>query len=493
MDKLAKIRRDVERSKRYELTRRIFKYIGMILGVAAILTVCITYLTGHRFDFANTNFQQTGLLEAYSAPTGMDVHVYRDDGFYKGLRTNDETVLDVGNYAVKFSGKGYRDWYKEVSLNQGQVLWLNYAVMIPEKITTDEVANVTGSILGAKKTRDNKWILLNLAGFDRPTFSLLAIDDPTNIKITNFNIPEEILTKTDDGTAASVSIVESDTSSRYYLLRHDFISGGNAATEYIYFDRRDLKVFHNISRDFAIGIKSIAFSQRDENQFYIIDSSDYLRKLDYSGRFVSVPLTEHTLKFEQYDDKIVSISLNAQGEKTVGVTYNGKYRAIQTYVDNLATDAYFTNYYNIDYVVIAHGNALEVVQRPLESGIKYLPSYIADFEAEWLSLNASGRFLLIGNHERIDSYDMELKQHKKFSIAGLTQKPIWLDDFYLFTSINGKNKIFEFDGDNLNDIAVGNSSVASFALFSSNKRYLFSLSTGATDQVILQRSKLIVD
>jgi hypothetical protein len=139
-----------------------------------------------------------------------------------------------------------------------------------------------------------------------------------------------------------------------------------------------------------------------------------------------------------------------------------------------------------------HGDTIETVQRPLENGIKYLPTYQADFIPEWISLNASGRFILVGNREKIDSYDQELKQHKKFSIAGLTQKPTWLDDFYLFANINGNNEIFEFDGDNLNEIADG-ANGSSFALFSSNKRYLFSLNTDEAGKVALQRSKLLTD
>ena len=492
MDKLEKIRRDIERSKKNELFRRVLKYVCMCLGIAAILTVCIIYLTGNRFDFLNTNIKSTGLLEAYSTPTGMNVHIYGDNGFYKSLRTNDETVLDVGNYSVKFSGSGYRDWYKEVSIGQGQVLWLNYAVMIPKTVQTDEVANITGPIVDAKKTRDNRWILLNLAGFIRPTFNLLSVSDPTNIRISNFNLPDGVLSSTDVDTASRVSIVESDTSSRYFLLRHDFTAGGMASVEYIYFDRRDLRVFYNITRDFAIDIKSIAFSQRNENQFYIIDHNNYLRKIDYGSRSVSAPLIEHVLKFEQYDDKLVSISLNDKQEKTIGVIHNGKYRAIQTYTDGLMTDAYFTNYYNIDYVVILHGDTIEIVKRPLENSIEYLPVYEVDFTPAWISLNAPGRFVLVGDREKIDSYDQELKVHKKFSIAGLVQKPTWLDDFYLFANINGDGAVFEFDGENLNEITKVVSE-SRFALFSADKRYLFSLDLNNSNKIILQRSKLMVN
>ncbi|MCL1929739.1 PEGA domain-containing protein [Candidatus Saccharibacteria bacterium] len=496
MDKLEKIRRDIERTKKNELLRRILKYVCMCLGMAVIFIFCIMRLSGNRFDFINTDIKATGLLEVYSHPSGANAHIYGNDGFYKGLRTNDETVLDVGSYAVKFSRDGYRDWYKEVSLSKGQVLWLNYAVMIPEIIKTDEVANVTGPILDAKKTRDNKWILLELGDFSQPTFDLLAVDDPTNVKITSFKIPDGVLSKPDADTSSKISIVEGDTSSRYYLLRHDFTATGAVTVEYIYFDRRDLKTFRNITRDFAIDIKNIAFSQRSDNQFYIIDDNDHLRRIDYGGQSMTAPLIEHVLKFTQYDDKLVSISLNDKQEKTVGITYgNGKYRAIQTYTDKLITDAYFTNYYNVEYLVILHGDRVEIVQRPLENSIKYLSTYKTDFTPEWISLNASGRFILVGGREKIDSYDQELKQHKKFSIAGLVQKPTWLDDFYLFVNVNGNGKVFEFDGDNLNEI-TDVAGMSSFALFSPNKRYLFSLgasTVSATDKTILQRSKLLVD
>jgi hypothetical protein len=490
MDKLEKIRREIERAQKHELLRRILKYSCMCLGVVTILAVCLTYLTGNRFDFQNTNIKPTALLEAYSTPQNADVHIYGDQNFYKTIRTNNEAVLDVGRYAVKFSLNGYRDWFKEISLDQGQVLWLNYAVMIAEDVQTSDVANITGPISSALKTRDNKWILLHLNNPDQPAFNLLAVEDPTNIKITPVTIPDGILSVSDPDTPSNLQIIESDTGSRYFLLRHDYTAGGVAKSEFIYFDRRDLKTFHNISRDFAVDIKSIAFNQRGENQFYAIDSSDNLRKIDYNNRSVSAPLVEHAVKFEQYDDKVTAITLNSEGQKTIGVLYNNKYYAIQTYPagDDLLTDAYFTNYYNLDYVVILHGDTVEIVRRPLERAVAYLPSYQVDFTPKWISLNASGRFILVGADEHIDSYDQELSQHKKFSISGLTQKPTWLDDFYLFANVNDQNKIFEFDGDNLNTLSAG--AASRFALFDPNKRYLFSLNLDANGAQILQRSKL---
>ncbi|MDR1300290.1 MAG: PEGA domain-containing protein [Candidatus Nomurabacteria bacterium] len=481
MDKLKRLKKDIKTVRRNELIVRILKYAAMTVGALALLAFSFVRVVGNRID--TDGLKPTALLQLASSPNGASIFV---DDVEKNFRTPNEVVLDIGSHAVKMTLNGYHDWQKNFDMVQGQVLWLNYALFVPTDLQTDDVANVANNIRDMVKSRDNKWILLQHLPFN--SFSMLSVNNPTNIQVNNFSLPADTLSPADEGTEPDLAIVEGDVGSRYFLFKYSFISGGAEKVEYIYLDRTNLKVAYNLTREFAIDIKQISFHQHGERQFYIIDSGDNLRLLDYNNKSVSAPLVEHALKFSQYDEKLTSISLDSKGEKTVGVTYRGKYRAIKTFDVAAPVDAYFVNYYNKDHVVVTDGKTIFNIAEPLDDAPKETELDAGLDKIDWLRVNNSGRIILAGSASAVMSYDQETKHRGEYQAP---TRPYFVDDFHVAwrtAAGSGKVVLADFDGDNQYTLPLSGQTI----FLSNDKKYLFSLQK-IDDKNVLQRSKMIVD
>jgi hypothetical protein len=481
MDKLHKLKKDIKTVRRNELFVRILKYSAMTIGAAALLLFSFIRVTGNRIDIGEREFKPTGLVQFESSPAGATVTM---DDRELSPRTPGEVVADVGSHSVRFSLNGYHDWNKSFSINQGQVLWLNYALLIPRDLQTDEIANIDYNIKSLTRSRDSKWALLQYTDFNK--FALLSVDNPINIRVTNFSLPADILSTPDVGTTASITVIEGDYSSRYFLLRHDFTSDNVAKKEFIYFDRRDLNAAYNLTREFAIDVKKIVFDENNERRFYIVDANDNLRSLNHNDKSMSTPVVAKVLTFSQYRDKVITVALGGKDEQTVGVTYNDKYFVLKTFPANIHVEAYFMNYFNRDYVVLTDGQQLYLIANPLDE--RWREEQILAIDApkiDWVQVNGSGRIILVGNGQQVISYDQETHERVEYPAVN---RPRFLDDFHVFWQDGTTNMLADFDGSNSHSLPLNTPTL----FLSNDKKYLFSLGVGEV-KTIFQRSRLVIN
>src|SRR5690348_1900762 len=133
-------------SKQRQRIIRALVYSAMTLTVVLLVTILVFVMLGYRFNKQTSTIQQGGLVQFNTRPTGANVTV----GSAKlGSRTPSKITLNPGNYSVKMEKSGYLPWNKAVEVKAGQVLWLNYAQFVPEKITTNQVMsldNVTDAL-----------------------------------------------------------------------------------------------------------------------------------------------------------------------------------------------------------------------------------------------------------------------------------------------------------------------------------------------------------
>jgi hypothetical protein len=259
-----------------------------------------------------------------------------------------------------------------------------------------------------------------------------------------------------------------------------------AKKEFIYFDRRDLKVAYNLTRDFSLEVKQIVFDQHNERQFYAVDSSDNLRLLNHNDKSILTPISNKILSFNQYDDKLTTITTSGKNEQVVGLTYGDKYVALKTFPIGTHVEAYFMNYFNKDYEVITDGQELYLIANPLDE--RWREEQTLAIEApqiDWVQVNSSGRIILVGAGQQVISYDQETHERVEYTAAS---RPYFLDDFHVFWQDGANNVLADFDGSNNHQLPL-----KSPILFLSNdKKYLFSLGVGEV-KTIFQRTKLVVN
>ena len=124
------------RSKRAQLALRFFTYGVMTLATVVLTTLAIFYAMGYRFNQSSLVFEQGGLVQFRSFPEGGTVVV---DGTVQNFKTPGRANLSAGPHTIIMQQQGYRDWQRAITLAPGELLWLNYARLFPNSITTTPV------------------------------------------------------------------------------------------------------------------------------------------------------------------------------------------------------------------------------------------------------------------------------------------------------------------------------------------------------------------
>src|SRR5476651_1118071 len=161
-------------SRRSKIALRYFTYGVMTVSTVAISAVCLLLALGYRFDQQHFTFQQGGLIQLISTPPNANITI---NGAKQSSLTPAKSSLAPGNYTVSMTKAGYADWTKTAPLKAGQLLWLNYARLIPNSIKTSS-SYETSNVFGMQKSPDHNWLVLQTS-VDKPDFTVLNVQDPT--------------------------------------------------------------------------------------------------------------------------------------------------------------------------------------------------------------------------------------------------------------------------------------------------------------------------
>ena len=110
---LAIMSRIMMHTKKRDTIRRVVVYTIMVTAILSITTILLLLMLGYRYNQGNNNFVQGGLVQFNSQPTGASVRVGSAD---LASRTRSKITLNPGDYKVRMSLNGYRDWEKDATV-----------------------------------------------------------------------------------------------------------------------------------------------------------------------------------------------------------------------------------------------------------------------------------------------------------------------------------------------------------------------------------------
>lgn len=480
-------------SKRAQLALRFFTYGVMAVSTILLTSIAIFYAMGYRFNQSSLTIEQGGLLQLRSAPEGATVFV--DGKERKDLRTPARAYLTAGSHTIQMRLNGYQTWARSFDLQAGQLLWLDYARLVPEDIVTKPVRAFAG-VAGAEFSPDRRWLIMS----EKPnssTFTIFDLSDETRPTAITTTIPADQLTLK-DGQPGEFSILEWDFGSRSVLVRHKT----SEVSEVLRIDRTRPDEAVNISKLFGLSIGEVHFAGGNHSVVYA-RTSDVLRRLDIDAGSASATLVGGVSDFELYgEDRIafvanrqVVVDGNSLPRKVVGTYQDGKEVLVREYESSTDIKIDLTEYFRDQYLAISNGSgAVEIIRDPAEKGIES-PTYVkVDLgkDVQWLSFSSNGRMLVAGNGSKWVTHDLEVAQTYLNDLEGLdVTRPLeWLDDYYLWTDAGDKLLIVEFDGQNSRQI-VGVVQGHTVSL-SQNGRSLFSFTTSDAG-AIMQSSRMVVE
>lgn len=478
-------------SKRRQPWLRTAVYTFMTLTVTVIVALLTLVVLGYSFNQNDGRLEQGGLLQFSSVPTGASVTL---DERVIGSKTNTKATVDAGSHSVSFDLDGYRTWRKTIDIRAGQIGWLNYARMIPTKVTPQTIRTFP-ALSGSLASPKHNYMLLHEA-VDQPVFVLSNIQGDT-VRYSTLTLPTTSYTAPTAGKTQSFSLDSWSQDESAVLVKHVY---DDTQTEWLLLDRNSPEKSINLSLTFGITPSKIVFAGNG-NRLLFVQTDEIVRRINLDEQTLSRPLASRVEQFTGFDDKTIvyTTTADAAGKRTVGyaATDIPQPQTIHTYpADGLPLRAAMETYFNDRYLSVVHGQTLKIESGTLPApntkanlrtvATQQIPTGIGQF-----SMTQNGRFVVMGLPDGYATYDLELSKYDKTNWAYpsvLPQTITWLDDYIIWSANGGNLRIYDFDGANQQNIMPVTEGYS--ASISSNDKYIYGILK--TDKgVELRRAQLV--
>ncbi len=455
----------------------------MTSATVALVTVLVLLMLGYRFNRDNNSIQQGGLVQFISRPNGADITIGRAK---LANSTPNKITVNPGQYTVTMQKEGYKQWSKLVDVTAGQVLWLNYAQLVPNAIETVPV-RALGKASQALASPNSRYIAYSST--TSPTVLRLVDVRSSEYDITNISLKQS--------SAKSVMTLREWSADSQKLL---YTNRVGAKTNWEMVDAKTSGESIDLSTTYDIAIKAAAFDPRSRNRVIIQTTDGDLRMIDTSSQSLSPIMVKNVNQFSLVDSKHVVYRYQASkrvqkvGYITLGQTETRDLPVDGTSVRFVAADTYF----GTPYVATASTAALMIYRLnnlPTSSSDASLTAtsvaaYPLSATPRGLEWRANGRFAVVQHRATFSTYDNELTSYAttKFSTKQ-TDALRWLDSYHAYYYSAKDMKVVEFDGGNAYSIELEN---GLSAVLADNGKYIYSIAKNG-DGFALMRSQMILD
>lgn len=476
-------------SRRRQLAARILVYGFMTATVLMIVTALVFVMLGYRFNRETSTIQQGGLVQFNTRPSNASVTI----GTARlANRTASKITVNPGTYNVLMEKSGYLAWKKAADVKAGQVLWLNYAQLIPTSIKTKDVQSFDTVSDALASPNGDRYALLANATSPTVDFIDITSDKP---KQSSLSLLPDALPA--DPATFQLVVWGSDSDSLLMTAKRD------KATDWLLVDRRDESKTVNISSKYGVDISEAVFDPRSNNRVIIRTVSGDVRIIDVSADMVSDVIASSVSSMSMFmNDAILVVRQITPSTQSVGYVSFGStnVRQLQEIANTDKTLVAGATHFGDPYLTVSNGNKLDVYRlRSLPSsdsetsiGMSNLLSTPLPSGATYLSVRTGGRFVLAQYGSGLVTYDIELKKQSNTSFTTpVTEELRWLDKYHFYLTNGSSLEVLEFDGGNAHPITPLTTSFD--AIWRDNGKYIYSIKSTAENKFALQRSQMIVD
>lgn len=486
-------------SKRTQIIRRTISYGAMIVAILALVTILGFVIMGYQFNRKDGKIEQGGLVQFASQPGGADITI---DNTLFGARTNAKTTLASGRHYISMARSHYQTWSKAVSVQPGEVLWLNYARLIPKDLTIDHVANFA-ALSSSIASPDQKWIAVTTDP-SLPELQLADISQQQVAAPIKLALPATLYTAPSAGKAQQFRVVQWDKDSRYLLVKHTV--DGLDHIEWLVVDTQAVNNSKNVSSIVNLPMTQVYFSPASSQALYVQVGTD-VRKIDISAGTTSRPLVSNVEDFQLYRDNGIIFTTQIDPttrQRSVGYVLDSDQapRILHIVTDDgtsplrLAIGEYFGD----TYVALLDGASLTVRMGSLPKtaadydAMRQITTQQLSMPATRVSIITNGRFVLAESPSQYTIYDLELHKPTTTILKGVTPDdpaPLhWIDGYMPVADRSGTLRLYEFDGANQHDIMPVDQGQA--ITLSQNGTYLYAFGKTDDGHYDLRRVRMIL-
>ena len=471
---------DPKKRRAYHI-RLMVGYVLMAIVIGLATYLLTTAATGYGFNAKTGEVIENGLLFVNSNPSGATIYL---NGQSKNTTTPARLILPGGNYSLKLSKTGYRDWSRSFTLNGQSVARYVYPFLFPTKPVITSLKTYDSMPGLVTQSPNQRWLLVedNTASAATPTFDEYDTTtlDKTTPTVASLSIPANVLT---NYSASSVlTMVEWSTDNANVLLKHDYDGG----SEFILFNRAHPDQSINVNTTFNLNPSQVNFYNKSADQLYIYNQTDQSLSLaDVKAQKVGQPILKHVLYFKPYGKNLINyITDDNQPAGQVaakiwdsGKTYNlNQFPAGSTYmIDAAQFQGHF--YYadgsdKSDRIIIFKDPEADIKDPAIG---KALPTIALDIPgATKLKFSNNAAFIGVESGQNFAVYDIETQTPYQYTLSDpLNSVMDWMDGDRWIGDSSGQVLVMDYDG--INKHAITATSMPIGAYFSSNYDHLLTV------------------
>jgi hypothetical protein len=444
---------DPRKRRNYQI-RLIIGYVLVTIAIALATIVLVYGAYGYSINTKTGNVVQNGLLFVGSKPSGAEIYL---NGSSLHTTTSARLVLAAGNYTLKLTRSGYRDWQRAITLNAQTIDRFVYPFLFPQKPRVANMKTYSAEPSLITQTPDRHWLLVQMPSTDPATVSFDQFDTTKLSQAPQtIALPSNLLTNADQPGSILTEVAWS-TDNVHLLLKHDYQGG----SEYIVFNRTSPGDSFNVNKLLDINPSEVELRNESISQLYVYDASaQTLSVADTSKSVVDPPFLSHVLAFKGYGTSLLTYVTDNKmpaGQAQARIWNNGQTYALDTFSAS-------TNYlidaaqYQGDWYYAAGSGASDHVnlyKNPLNSlqntanskALSFISLRVAG--ATKISFSTNARFIAAEAGQQFGAYDFETQTRYQYTLqAPLAGVMSWMDGNRLIGDSNGQAYVMDGDGTN---------------------------------------------
>lgn len=462
--------------RRQSHIRLIIGYV--LVGIAILLaTVILVYAAyGYSINPKTGNVVQNGLLFVGSQPSGANIYL---NGTSRNSTTSARLVLAAGNYTLKLTKTGYRDWQRNIVLSEQSIDRFVYPFLFPTKPRVTPIKPYSAAPSLITETPDRHWLLVEALNSDPATVSFDEFDttklDQASQPIT---LPSDLLTSPDQPGSVLTEVAWS-TDNVHLLLKHDYQGG----SEFVVLDRTSPTDSFNVNKTLGINPTQVVLRNEKVDQLYVYDgSAQTLSVADTTKDVVDPAFLTHVLAFKGYGTSLLTYVTDNKmpaGQAQARIWDNGQTYALNSFPvgDHYLIDA---AQYQGDWFYAAGSSSADHVnlyKNPLDSlqnsSIGKAEAFISlrVNNASKIGFSTNTRFIEVESGQQFGVYDFETDTRFQYTLQAALVGPLqWMDGHRLMGESAGKFFVMDYDG--INQQLLTPTNFAEGGFFSSDYNHL---------------------
>ncbi len=444
---------------------------------------------------------QTGLVRLASTPQMATIEIGQNTLY---SLTNTTANVAPGDHEFKIWREGYETWYRKTDVQAGQILWLNYARLIPKKKTTQKVSDFSGLEQIVEFPNGQKLLSLskNTEGLTEFKITDIRNDSP---KTETLKVPEALTIR--DGSGQIGQSPEEHLAPYKFTINHIASDGSRAIVkrqadddfDWLLLDLNAPANSQNLTEKFNLEFDEIV-PLNDSSTQIVVRTGEAVRLLNTNDNTVSASILNKVVDFEIYGNDIIGFVQKNDEKFDVGVLKIGDKPVIVARDYETVPKITVSRYYNENYINVLVDNKIQIYKSSswpaVENNFKLSDTLEPSIEAKSFKLNNEGRFVLVQNNNSIWVYDFELGRDYTYSLDDKINSAKWLDNFILYdfpVSDEGKTMLTvrDFEGSNKHALVEADSKFPAF--LSNNGRYIYVVQSGEDGSSQLTQLRMILN